>query len=232
MTNALLFSAGRGKRLRPITNKIPKCLVKVGNNTLLEVWIKKLKELNIKKLMINTHHLSNTLENYLNKHFKNSNIFVFNEKKLLGTNQTFIKNIDFFENKDALILHTDNYCDSNLSNFYEAHFDRPSSCDITMLVFRTEDYKNSGIVKINNKNIMTNYFQKSKKKFGNLANGAIFLISPSVFDEISTKHNKSIDFCSEVIPFFANRTFVVETKKLFMDIGTPEKYKLINSLIL
>ncbi len=231
MTNALLFSAGKGKRLRPITKKIPKCLVKIGNKALLDLWINKLKKLGINRLMINTHHLSEIIKNHIDNNFKNSSITLYNEKKLLGTNQTFINNIEFFNNKDAMILHTDNYCKSNLRNFYSAHFSRPSNCHITMLVFKTKDFKNSGIVEIDSKNIVKNYFQKKNKKYGDLANGAIFMISPSVFEEISNLHNSCIDFCSEVIPFFLNRIFVVETKKLFIDIGTPAKYKYINSIL-
>tara|TARA_Y100000590_G_scaffold464995_1_gene635923 strand:- start:239 stop:937 length:699 start_codon:yes stop_codon:yes gene_type:complete len=231
MTNALLFSAGKGKRLRPITNKTPKCLVKIGNKILLDLWINKLQKLGIERLMINTHHLSDLVIKHIENNFKKSSITLYNEKKLLGTNQTFIRNIKFFNNNDAMILHTDNYCKSNLKKFYSAHFSRPSNCQITMLVFKTEDFKNSGIVEIDNKNIVTNYFQKNNKKYGNLANGAIFLISPSVFEEITNLHYNSIDFCADVVPFFLNRIFVVETKKLFVDIGTPEKYHYINTII-
>jgi mannose-1-phosphate guanylyltransferase len=52
---ALLLAAGLGTRLRPITNTIPKCLVKINNKPLLEIWIETLFEVGIDEILINTH---------------------------------------------------------------------------------------------------------------------------------------------------------------------------------
>ena len=43
---AILLSAGMGKRLRPITKKIPKCLVKIKNRALIDIWLDELLETN------------------------------------------------------------------------------------------------------------------------------------------------------------------------------------------
>ena len=53
--NALLLSAGYGKRLWPLTKNKPKCLIDIfeGEN-LLNLWIKKLIKLNVKKIIVNT----------------------------------------------------------------------------------------------------------------------------------------------------------------------------------
>ena len=50
---AFLLSAGHGKRLRPITINQPKCLVKIGRTNLLELWVKKLNQVRVKKIIIN-----------------------------------------------------------------------------------------------------------------------------------------------------------------------------------
>ena len=46
---ALLLAAGLGTRLRPITNKIPKCLIKINGKPLLEYWLDLLKDELIEK---------------------------------------------------------------------------------------------------------------------------------------------------------------------------------------
>ena len=54
---ALILCAGYGKRLNPLTLKIPKPLLKINNITLLENTIELIKNLEIKKIKINTFYL-------------------------------------------------------------------------------------------------------------------------------------------------------------------------------
>ena len=53
----LLLSAGLGTRLRPLTLKTPKCLVKINDKPLLEHWLNKIEEINCKEVIVNTHYL-------------------------------------------------------------------------------------------------------------------------------------------------------------------------------
>ena len=64
---ALLLAAGLGTRLRPKTITTPKCLVKIGNSTLLDIWLTNLKNAGCEAVLINTHHLSDQVENFLEK---------------------------------------------------------------------------------------------------------------------------------------------------------------------
>ena len=65
--NALLLAAGYGTRLRPLTNLIPKCLVPIKNRPLLDIWIESLVSLGINSMRINTHYLSDIVEEHINK---------------------------------------------------------------------------------------------------------------------------------------------------------------------
>ena len=49
----LLLSAGYGKRMRPLTLTTPKCLIKVNNKTLLEMWLEKFSQLRVKNIINN-----------------------------------------------------------------------------------------------------------------------------------------------------------------------------------
>ena len=64
---AVILGAGFGKRLSPITNKIPKPLVEIGSETILEKTIKLVKKLNLKKILINTHTNETNLKILLKK---------------------------------------------------------------------------------------------------------------------------------------------------------------------
>ena len=62
---AIILGAGFGKRMRPITKKIPKPLIKIKGVTLLENSIKFLCFLNIKHIVVNAHYLHKEITNFL-----------------------------------------------------------------------------------------------------------------------------------------------------------------------
>lgn len=65
---AMIFAAGFGTRLKPFTDSHPKALAVVNNKTLLETNLNYLKSFGIKKMVINTHHHANQIEEFLSFH--------------------------------------------------------------------------------------------------------------------------------------------------------------------
>ena len=57
----ILLSAGKGKRLMPLTKLTPKCLLSISSTNLMEYWLKKIKLIGFEEIIINTHHLSEIL---------------------------------------------------------------------------------------------------------------------------------------------------------------------------
>ena len=62
---AILLSAGYGTRLRPETLEKPKCLIKVNNKPMLEIWLDKLSALGCQEVLINTHYLSEQVNEFI-----------------------------------------------------------------------------------------------------------------------------------------------------------------------
>lgn len=62
---AMIFAAGLGTRLKPITDKMPKALVEVGGKTLLERQIDELKMAGFNDIVINIHHFAQMIRDYL-----------------------------------------------------------------------------------------------------------------------------------------------------------------------
>jgi mannose-1-phosphate guanylyltransferase len=60
---AILLSAGLGKRLQPVTLTTPKCLVRINDKPMLQHWIEKLVPLGVTEFLINTHYMSDEVEN-------------------------------------------------------------------------------------------------------------------------------------------------------------------------
>ena len=219
--NAILLCAGDGKRLLPITKFRPKPLVNISNKQnikLIDYWIEKLiKEINVKKILINLNYKTNLIKNHLNQSKYRNRIKLSFEKKKLGTAGTLIKNIDFFENEDGMLLHSDNICEENIKNFLNFHKKNIKNNNFSMLAFRTKDKNNSGII-LKKKNIMTNFYEKVSSAPGNLANGAIYLINKNYLKKIKKKNYE--DFSREIIMQNLNKVCIFETKKFYMDVGT------------
>lgn len=65
---ALIFAAGLGTRLRPLTDTMPKALVPLAGHTLLEYQISKLKAVGITDIIINVHHFPDMIIDYVREH--------------------------------------------------------------------------------------------------------------------------------------------------------------------
>ena len=225
---ALILSGGYGKRLQPITNNLPKCLVEINRKPILLHWLEKLSYIGIKEYLINTHYLHEEVEKFVNQYSDKYNIKLKYEKELLGTAGTLINNIDYFKNDDCLLVHCDNYSEDNLIEFKNEHKNRPHDCLLTMMLFETENLKDVGIAEINEFNILKNFYEKQPGVKGNLANAAIFILSNKFLDILHSENNNYYDFSRDVIKNFLNKIYTYKTNNFFMDIGTIENLRIIN----
>ena len=62
---AMLFAAGLGTRLRPLTNDRPKALVEVGGHTMLEITLERLRSFGVDEVIINTHHFADMVSEFI-----------------------------------------------------------------------------------------------------------------------------------------------------------------------
>ena len=108
LKTAIIMCAGFGKRLKPLTNKVPKPLLEIDNKSLLENTIDLLFKLKIKKILLNSHHLSQQIKQFVLKKKLSKKIKVFEEKrKILNTGGGISNIINSSKDKDYLILNPD-----------------------------------------------------------------------------------------------------------------------------
>jgi NDP-sugar pyrophosphorylase family protein len=81
---AMIFAAGLGTRLKPLTDTMPKALVPLAGKTLLQWQIEKLKNAGITDIIVNVHHFPDMIINYLREHNNfDCNIQVSDERDML-----------------------------------------------------------------------------------------------------------------------------------------------------
>jgi mannose-1-phosphate guanylyltransferase len=223
---ALLLSAGFGKRLRPLTTSIPKCLVPINGKPLMEYWLDMLcGGAMMMPVMVNMHYLSRDIENYIARTPYREFITTVYEKYLLGTGGTLLKNRWFFDKEQIFMAHGDNLSLFDLTDFMKAHDQRPEYCDITMMTFETETPQSCGIVELDTNNVVCAFHEKVDNPPGKLANGAVYILEPSIFDFLDTLGQEIIDFSTEVLPHYIGRINTFHNSRYHRDIGTMESYR-------
>jgi len=227
---ALLLAAGLGTRLRPITDTIPKCLVPISGTPLLQIWLERLTEADIESFLINTHYLSEQVKVFVEKSSFRQKIQLVHENYLLGTAGTLIENLDFFQGEDGLLIHADNYCLADISAFEHAHINRPLGCVMTMMTFRTDEPSSCGIIEVDEAGIVVGFHEKIENPPGNLANGAVYILSAALLKKIGTELKYITDFSTEVLHRFKGQIFTHEISDVFLDVGTPDRYAKANGI--
>ena len=226
---AILLAAGLGTRLRPLTNTIPKCLVPINGTPLLEIWLDRMTAAKIGPFLVNTHYLSGIVESFVETSRYENEVSLVHEPTLLGTAGTLIANAEFFGGEDGMLVHADNYCLADLRAFVDAHHKRPPSCLMTMMTFRTDDPSSCGIVEISRDGVVVGFHEKVAQPPGNLANGAVYILSADLLKLINREIHCATDFSTEVLHRLVGRIYAHETSEVFVDIGSPDAYSHANS---
>ena len=223
-----LLAAGLGTRLRPLTYNIPKCLVSIKGLPLLGIWLKRLTEANIGPFLINTHYLPEQVEAFIKASPYYEQVTLINEIELKGTAGSLIANLDFFQGEEGLIIHADNYCLADFTAFQRAHINRPAECLMNMMTFRTNNPSSCGIVKLDERGIVSDFYEKVDQPPGNLANGAIYILTPELLKKLGTDYHESKNFSTEIISRFIGQIYSYETSEIFIDIGNEDNYSQAN----
>ncbi|MBI3385281.1 nucleotidyltransferase family protein, partial [Candidatus Gottesmanbacteria bacterium] len=195
---AVILAGGKGERLRPLTDTLPKPMVKIANKPLLEYVVRHLRRYDIKEIILSVGYLPEVIK----KHFGNGKKFGVHisyiiENIPLGTAGAvrLLKN----KIKDTfLVCYGDILRDINLKDLVKFHQNRKGIAVICV-------YKNT---KPNPKSIIT--FDKDKKisrfierpsnqsKKWVWSNASLYLFEPEIFAYIAK--NTRVDFGKNVIP--------------------------------
>jgi NDP-sugar pyrophosphorylase family protein len=156
----IILAGGRGKRLRPITDKIPKPLILINKKPLIERTIKYLKKYGMTEIIISSGYKSNLIEKFLKKK-KNFDceITFSTEKTPLGTGGAIKKALRYVYEETFLVLKLDIVTNIDLKKILK----KPNTIAANELKtkFGTMDIKNNKILKFNEKKDVTNVWMNT-----------------------------------------------------------------------
>ena len=242
---AMIFAAGLGTRLRPLTNDRPKALVEIGGKTMLERVINKLASAGFDDITINIHHFGQKIIDFLNENNNfGLNIHISDERDLLlDTGGGILKARSFLDGNEPFLVHNaDILTNIDLNAMYSSHI--KSSAMATVLVKERKtnryfifdnDYQLQGWI-----NKLTGETRPSEfthhEEMLELAFGGIHVISPSIFDELEKYSEGQSKF--SITPFYVDmcrrlliKGYVQDSPYTWLDVGKPETLKEAEQMI-
>lgn len=219
---AVLLAAGIGSRLRPVTDTIPKCMLEVGGQPLLGIWLDALDRAGAGQVLVNLHHLPDVVRAYVAARSGPPAVRLVFEPELLGSAGTLAASRDWVAGEDFfLACNADNLTDFDVAALVEEH--RRGGAAATLTAFHSPHPSSGGVLETDGAGWLTGFTEKPAHPVSDLVNAGIYAFSPALLDEIGPS---PADIGYGLLPKLPGRARVMPVPGYFRDIGTPEAYRL------
>lgn len=219
---AFLLAAGHGKRLRPLTNTVPKCLLPVCGIPILQIWLQACHVFGIDEVLINIHAHAELVRGFLRDHASDTRVRVVEEKHLLGSAGTLLANYAWVESEELFwVFYADVLNRVDLSAMLRVHRSRNPAA--TLGVYRVPDPTRCGIVDVEPDGTVRQFVEKPAKPSSNLAFSGLLIGTPRLLEQIPRKQPVDIGF--DVLPLLAGKMMAYPISDYLLDIGTVENYE-------
>lgn len=209
-----LFAGGLGERLQPLTNDLPKPLIKVGNKPILEDILNSFQDEGFNKFFISVNYKSEMIEEYFGDGGKiGCKIEYIKESKSLGTAGS-IANIPREITKPMIVMNGDILTKLSFTALLDFHND--SNSDFTTCIRQIELSIPFGVVKAEEQKLIS-IVEKPSQKYN--INAGIYILNPSVISYL--QKDQKIDM-PELLNLLINKkknVSVFPIHEYWIDIG-------------
>lgn len=236
---AMILAAGKGTRVRPITNEIPKPMIPLLQKPILESIIEHLKNNGIDEIIINTSYLSNKIEYYFGNgsRFGIPIAYSFEGEKVeetlvshaLGSagGMKKIQDENGFFDDTFLVLCADALIDLDIKQVVQKHKQNNALATIALKNVSQEEVCKYGIVTLNKDDKIVSFQEKPsiKDAASTLANTGIYIFEPEIFEYIPS--NIEYDIGSELLPSLVKKElgiYGVNIPYEWIDIGNVNDF--------
>ena len=223
-SKAVLLVGGKGTRLKPLTDKIPKALLEVQGKAVTEHIIDLMKKYGIRDIILCVGHLKGRIKNHFEDGSKfGVNITYIEEDEPLGTAGP-LKLAKKYLKESFIVSNGDELKNINIPRMFRLH--RRKDALATLALTTVDDPSQYGVAKLDGSRIME-FIEKPKKEDApsNLINAGFYIMEPQVIDMIPEGFSM---LEKDVFPKLArmNRLRGFPFAGQWFDIGTIERYKL------
>ncbi|MBC7883018.1 MAG: NDP-sugar synthase [Anaerolineae bacterium] len=223
---AFILAAGRGTRLHPLTNLIPKPLIPVLNRPVMGHMLDLCRDHGFCEAMANLHYKGEMIERAFDdgRHY-GVNLRYSYETQLLGTAGGVRRQADFFQGGTFIVASADVVTDLDLTELLAFHRSHGALATIATKV--VSDPSRFGVVVCDSNSRVRSFQEKPAPGTArsNLVNMGIYILEPEIFDYIPAE--VEFDFGSQLFPLLVAKgapVFAMQAKAYWSDIGTLSQY--------
>ena len=180
----MILAAGYGKRMKHLTQEVPKPLLKINDRELLSYSIDFFLNLGCNKIVINSHYLHNEIKIFVEKKFSNKNINLIFEPELLNTGGGIKNALSYFGEKNFLVTNSDIlWNDDNIKdiNDFISEYQKIKFCKLLLV----ENKKFKGLKKKEGDfKLENNLISRWEKNYPHLYFSGLQIINPNIFSQI------------------------------------------------
>jgi N-acetyl-alpha-D-muramate 1-phosphate uridylyltransferase len=214
---AMILAAGLGKRLKPLTDDIPKPLLKVGNQSLIERNIRSLLNYGFDEIVINVSYLGNMITEHVFELFPNNKIVFSEESQPLGTGGGIVNALELLGDKPFMLINADIYHNINITalntDVKAAH----------LVGVRNPEHNSKGDFSLENNLVCV------KPESNDFTWSGISIINPKIFDELEPQKMPFDIWHKVLMQFINNKDVTAEiSEDIWIDTGTIDRLELAN----
>jgi len=228
--DVFILCGGLGTRLRAVSKGVPKSMVEINKHPFLNIIITYLASFGFKRFILGIGYKADYIVDYY-KNYKIPGIDILfsRENIILGTGGAVSNSRKLLrrDNLPFLVLNGDSFCKFNPLEFLSFHKQKKASISILLRkVSRCEDY---GSIKIDKNYRILSFCEKSSSLKSGWINSGVYLFEKKIFSLMPKKRKFSLE--TDFFPSILNKKcFGFVYNKLFIDIGTPQRYLKARSL--
>ena len=223
--DAVLMAGGKGERLRPLTEKTPKPLLKVGDKCIIDHNVDRLISYGINHISVTVTYLKEQIEEHYQEARQGIKIQAVREPKFLGTIGS-VKFVPSFYNDTVLVMNSDLFTNINYEDFF-LHFQQHDA-EMSVAAVPYNISIPYGILDLDGRNIKG---LLEKPQYNHYANAGIYLIKRRALEEIP--NNEFFNATDLVEKLIAEGKTVIRypLNGTWIDIGTPQEYQKAKDLV-
>lgn len=222
---AVLMAGGRGERLRPLTDDIPKPLLPVGDKPIIDYNIEELEACGIRKIFVTVNYKGEMIREHFANRKGRAAVECITEPKRLGTFGS-LAYIESISSDNIIVMNSDLLSSIDFEGMYIHHLKTKSDFTIASVPYAVS--VPFAIMRMKGQRVKS---LEEKPTYNYFANGGVYILKTELIGQISKgEYLDAPDFIMDLINKGCN-VGAFPINGTWVDIGSPDDYRMANELV-